>query len=442
MFGGETGNNGCPGNINNAASDAHYYAFSQNLVNHAQSLVFDGIDLDWESCIDFTALTRVAQTIRQLWPTVFLTFPTGVLSVQDSGDPEDPSNYVDLVQYLDAVNMMSYSPPDNWGGWDGPWHVSPLTGDTPNHPYSISLALNTMVAKGIPRNKIGIGMAFYGSCWGSPITQPVQNLGGNYLKADDNTMSYGNIASSYSPYMQQNWDSTAQVPYLNSNTQVGPAGCTYISYDNDESIQAKAEFVNEQGLAGLIIWTVGEGIQSDGSNPALNSVYNYFGRSYTAPGSNVIVYADSVEGGFASGSWADSSSDINLDNTNVVHSGSASASLIPADYSAIYFYQDNFIDPSIHDGVEFYINGGSSGGQDIMFDVTLIGPDGDSNRVDGFSKLLSDVIPGGIPQNSWARGYISFSGLPAGKYDGFWWMDNSGGTQGELYIDDVKILFK
>jgi hypothetical protein len=45
----------------------------------------------------------------------------------------------------------------NWDGWDGPWHVSPLTGDASGHPYSINKALQLMLEAGIPSTKIGIG---------------------------------------------------------------------------------------------------------------------------------------------------------------------------------------------------------------------------------------------------------------------------------------------
>lgn len=69
-----------------------------------------------------------------------------------------------------------------------------------------------------------LGMGFFGSCWGSPITQPVQNLGSNQLIADDNDMSYRNIATYYAGSMTSHWDSTADVPYYNSAT----AG-TYLS---------------------------------------------------------------------------------------------------------------------------------------------------------------------------------------------------------------------
>jgi len=368
-----------------------------------------------------------------------------------------------------------------------------------------------MIAKSIPKEKIGIGMGFFGSCWGSPITKPVQNLGSNHLKATDNTMSYTNIDASYRPYMHDNWDSSAQVPYLNSSAGVGPQACTYISYDNDQSIKAKADYVKAQGLAGLIIWTIGEGILADGSNPALNSVYKYFGRSYspiawsstaaattaaaaatttaahaaattsaaattaahaaatttaahaaatttaahaaattsaaattaaastTGSGTYVTVYSDGLTSGWQDSSWGN----VNLANTNPIHSGSKSASFIPTNWEALYFSSNplGYINPAIHDGVEFYINGGSTGGQNILFDVTLVTPSG-SNRVPGFSKTIASVIPGGIPANAWARGYISFSTLPAGNYDGFWWQENTGGTQGELYVDDVRIKFK
>ena len=120
--------------------------FATNLVNHAQSLSFDGIDIDWESSINwagtslpslflsppststplyslfliishyfiisivFSGMTRLAQKIRQLWPTVFLSLPVSIGQIKDVGSTNDPTHYLPVMPYLDAVNMMSCIP--------------------------------------------------------------------------------------------------------------------------------------------------------------------------------------------------------------------------------------------------------------------------------------------------------------------------------------------
>lgn len=98
-----------------------------------------------------------------------------------------------LNRHIDLLNYMSYIAPHTGGGWYpswdayvvlifslliviniliSVWHISPLTGDAPNHPYSIEKIIEDTLAAGIPASKIGIGMAFFASCWTYPITQP------------------------------------------------------------------------------------------------------------------------------------------------------------------------------------------------------------------------------------------------------------------------------
>jgi len=278
MLGGAGTNPNCPANgpFNLATRPELVSTFAKNLVDFAQRFQFDGIDLDWEECINSTALSILAKELRQRWPAAYISIPINAIGMNTPQN--DPTMWLASVPYVDALNTMSYIPPDNWGGWDGPWHVSPLLGDAAAHPYSIKLAVDTITSKGIPKSKLGIGIGFFGSCWGPPIVRPIQNLGSNRRLADDGAMSYRNIEANYRRFMSYNYDNVAQVPYLNSSTAVGPVGCSYISFDDEISIKAKAEYVRTQGLAGVIIWTVGEGYLADGRNPALDAVYHSFGQ--------------------------------------------------------------------------------------------------------------------------------------------------------------------
>lgn len=72
-------------------------------------------------------------------------------------------------------------------------------------------------------------------------------------------MSYRNIMGNYFSDANRKWDDAAQVPYLSFDSATGPEGCTFVSYDDAESILAKGAHVRQTGLGGTIIWTVNQG---------------------------------------------------------------------------------------------------------------------------------------------------------------------------------------
>jgi chitinase len=111
---------------------------------------------------------------------------------------------------------------------------------------------------GVPASKLGVGAGFYGECYTSPVTAPVQTIGASQIAASDGTMSYRNIMANYYSSADYHYDSAADVPYLTlsgSNAE----DCTYVSYEDATSIAAKAAWVKTQGLGGIIIWTISEG---------------------------------------------------------------------------------------------------------------------------------------------------------------------------------------
>ena len=54
------------------------------------------------------------------------------------------------------------------------------------------------------------------------------------------------------------WDNEAKVPYLTK-------GNFFLSYDDEESIGIKAQFINDNNLGGTIIWTVYGDLEISGS---------------------------------------------------------------------------------------------------------------------------------------------------------------------------------
>lgn len=103
---------------------------------------------------------------------------------------------------------------------------------------------------------------------------PGQPVAGAALVADDDVMRYAHIAESYldAPSARR-WDASASVPYLSFPGGHGPQGCTYVSYDDEESIAAKVAYARAQGLGAIIVWTLDQGHLADGSDPLLTAIH-------------------------------------------------------------------------------------------------------------------------------------------------------------------------
>jgi chitinase len=54
------------------------------------------------------------------------------------------------------------------------------------------------------------------------------------------------------PRYVRHWESNAQVPWLYDATTG-----TWVSYDDPESVAAKAQYVREHHLGGVVIWELG-----------------------------------------------------------------------------------------------------------------------------------------------------------------------------------------
>lgn len=260
MLGGAGEYNGWVG----AASAANRARFVANLVQAAVDYGFDGFDLDWEPLNagdqpDFVAL---AQALRAARPGVILSVPVGWANANfQTANSPDPF-YGTIAPLFDQINIMSYGMAGPWQGWQS-WYSSALSAATGNTPSSIDTSVPFYLASGVPANRLGIGIGFYGMCW-TGITAAHQN-GGSEI-ADDNTMSYANIMSGYYSAQRYQYDGAAQAPWLGAASAFGPSGgpkCNFVSYEDAASVAAKGNYVRANRLGGTIIWTLAEGHRND-----------------------------------------------------------------------------------------------------------------------------------------------------------------------------------
>jgi len=146
-------------------------------------------------------------------------------------------------------------------------------------------------------------------------------------------------------------------------------------------------------------------------------------RAVSTP-ANLPIYGDSLVSGWIDYGWANR----NYSNTSIARSGRNSISVTAAPYEGIYLHHAAF-DTSGYAAVTFWINGGSGGGQRLLFGATLTGKDQPTYN-------LPPLQPG------WQQITIPLTALGvAGKpdLDGFYLKDTSGRSSPTYYLDDISL---
>ena len=140
------------------------------------TLGYDGIDLDWEDSVNLDDLVALAQALRAARPSMRLTYPAGAINGNfQTVDPQMAT----LAASLDRFNVQTYYPSTAFAGqgWDS-WFSSPLSGASGTTPIAIDDTLQRYAAAGIPKSKLGMGIAFYAICYTGGITGPRQPTNG------------------------------------------------------------------------------------------------------------------------------------------------------------------------------------------------------------------------------------------------------------------------
>jgi len=276
-----------------ALTESNRTIFVASIIDFLKTYPFiDGIDIDWEypgidrakdpndqydfGCPggpedkeNFTALLR---EIREAYNNNVLT--DKLLTIAGSAGYEKLAlQELNIYQqYLDFINVMTY---DFHGAWEtitnnhSPLFVNP-DDPSPTTPVDIKNKYNTNAALqvytdvyGISKDKINVGAPFYSRAW--------KNVNGatgtNGLFAQANGAPVGDLDDPQDPGGQNSFttmkqlegtagyvkyrDPYAKVPYLyNSALQI------MLTYEDEQSLSDRCDFVNSNGYGGVIIWEI------------------------------------------------------------------------------------------------------------------------------------------------------------------------------------------
>ena len=237
-----------------AKSAAKRTEFCQACKAHIDTYGFDGIDIDWEypgggpssngqSSADKANFNLVLKELRET------IGDTKIISVASSSS----AGYIDwptAIKYVDYVNDMTY----DMG--KPPKHNSPLHKSSTFNQSSCESSIASHKDKGIPLNRIVLGVPFYGHGIDPYASDVKYNEMAAILSATSGTYAGKNI---------RKWDDTAKVPYL-----VDESGKMYLGYDDPESVAYKGAFALEKGLFGVMFW---EYRHDDSNHSLLKSLY-------------------------------------------------------------------------------------------------------------------------------------------------------------------------
>jgi chitinase len=239
--------------------------FARSCAAFVKKYQLDGIDLDWEypnqpgagnihRPEDVQNFTLMLKAVREELDLMAKKEGKGnhyLLAIATGADEAYVVNTQlgELHKYIDFLNIMTYDFYNGWHNVNG-HHSNYLSSAQPEmDKNSVVNAVEMHVNAGFPVEKINLGIPFYGRIWKGVKAESDQVL---FNKAETVGMGidyvdfYQNInANGYTRY----WDDSAKAPYL-----WNPAEKTFISYEDEESIKIKIEYLKNRGLAGVMFW--------------------------------------------------------------------------------------------------------------------------------------------------------------------------------------------
>ncbi len=259
-----------------ALTDSSRAAFADSAVDFIVEYGFDGIDMDWEYPVSGGMASNVKRSQDKKNFTFLMKTLREKLEAQGAVDGKDyvlsfagaaGEGYLDkievksLEQYVDYINIMTYDMMGAWNkhtGFNAPLYT---VDNTQQGSLSVDSSIDQWLEAGVPAEKIVLGVPFYGYRYQSVSKT---NKGLYQQHSGGSSIAYSSIVENYleaEGYIRY-YDHQAMVPWLYN-------GSTFISYEDEESMEAKGQYIRTKGLGGAMIWELSQ----DPDKILLNSLY-------------------------------------------------------------------------------------------------------------------------------------------------------------------------
>ena len=238
-------------------TDSTRAIFVDDAVRFVRYYSLDGIDVDWEfpgmssktRQADKENFTSLLQELRLAFDKAskedgkryFLTIASGAFELYLS--------YVDIKKIIPLADYFFLMTYDFYGQWNNHTghHTNLYLSNLQPNGHSLDKITRIYINKGVPREKIIVGAAFYGRKWTSVSEE---NFGLFKYGKGVGSVSFNKIYSltKQKKYVRY-WDSVACSPAL-----YNPSDKIFISYEDEESVRRKVDYVFMKKLAGIMYW--------------------------------------------------------------------------------------------------------------------------------------------------------------------------------------------
>ncbi|KAF1686932.1 chitinase [Pseudoxanthomonas broegbernensis] len=244
-----------------ALTPASRARFAESAARLAREHRLDGIDIDWEYPTlpgpgishrpeDRENFSLLLETVREHLDALGREQGRHYLLTIAAADGEAARGLelARIVRVLDWINLMTYDFYGSLGPRTGHHAALDRSRLAPADARTTVQAVDEFLAAGVPARKLNVGVAFYGRAFAQvePAHNGVHQPYGRY--ADSLAWHQVRDLPGRDGYVRH-WDAQAQAPYL-----WNPATRTFVTYDDPQSLAAKAAFVRARGLGGLMYW--------------------------------------------------------------------------------------------------------------------------------------------------------------------------------------------
>ncbi|XP_028035978.1 mucin-5AC [Bombyx mandarina] len=279
------------------ASKERRKEFVRNAIKFLRQNRFDGLDLDWEYPAfrdgskpkDRENYSRLVRELREEFeresektgkPRLLLTMavPAGIEYIQKGYDVKTLNRHLDWMNLLSYDYHSAFEPAVN--------HHAPLYPLEEPNEYSVDTELNIdytikfYLENGADRNKLVLGIPTYGRSYtlfnteaveiGSPADGPGEQGDATREKG---YLAYYEICEALKPKSkkraidsdeeyseeeeeQEDEEWTVMHPNPNAMGPIAFKGNQWVGYDDIDIVRKKAEYVAENGLGGIMFWSI------------------------------------------------------------------------------------------------------------------------------------------------------------------------------------------